>query len=43
MGTSFTKGPFSFGIEGGIPVYENVNGLQPGTNWLLTVGGQVMF
>ncbi|MEN6440957.1 MAG: nitrous oxide reductase accessory protein NosL [Syntrophobacter sp.] len=43
FGTSFAKGPFSFGIEGGIPVYENVNGLQMKTNWLLTVGAQVMF
>jgi hypothetical protein len=43
LGTSFTKGPFSLGIEGGIPVYENLNGLQLKTDWMLTVGGQVMF
>jgi hypothetical protein len=43
FGTSFTKGPFSFGVEAGIPVYEDVNGLQMRTDWLLTVGGQVMF
>jgi len=43
LGTSYARGPFSFGIEGGIPVYEHVNGLQMKTDWLLTVGGQVMF
>ena len=43
LGTSFTIGRFSFGVEGGIPIYENVNGLQLQTNWLLTVAGQVMF
>ena len=43
LGTSFTKGRFSFGIEGGIPVYENLNGLQLKTDWMLTVGGQLMF
>lgn len=43
LGVSFVKGPFSIGVEGGIPAYQNLNGLQLKTDWLLTVGGQVMF
>jgi hypothetical protein len=43
LGTSFAKGPFSYSIEGGIPVYGSLNGLQLRTSRLLTVGGQLMF
>ena len=42
-GVSLAKGCFSIGIEGGIPLYENLNGLQLSTAWMLTVAGQVMF
>ncbi|MCG6551012.1 MAG: nitrous oxide reductase accessory protein NosL [Candidatus Magnetominusculus sp. LBB02] len=43
LGISLTKGPFSFGVEGGVPVYQNLNGLQMKTTWFLTTGIQVMF
>jgi nitrous oxide reductase accessory protein NosL len=43
IGLSFTKGPVSFGIEGGIPFYQNLNGLQLKTRWVLNAGIQVMF
>ena len=43
LGTRFAKEPFSYSIEGGIPVYGSLNGLQLRTSRLLTVGGQLMF
>jgi hypothetical protein len=43
IGISFTKGPISLGIEGGIPLYQNLNGLQLKTQRLLTAGLQAMF
>ncbi len=43
VGVSFAKGPFSFGVEGGLPVYQNLNGLQLATGWFLTTGFQAMF
>lgn len=43
VGVSYAKGPFSLGIEGGVPLYQNVNGLQLETDWFLTAGLQVMF
>ncbi|HEX9023069.1 MAG TPA: hypothetical protein VF799_04430, partial [Geobacteraceae bacterium] len=43
IGASFAKGPFSFGAEGGIPLYQNLNGLQLKNEWYLTVGIQAMF
>jgi len=43
IGMSLTKGPVSIGIEGGLPIYQSLNGLQLQTSWLLTIGGQVMF
>jgi nitrous oxide reductase accessory protein NosL len=43
VGVSFAKGPFSIGIEGGVPLYQYVNGLQLETDWFLTAGLQVMF
>jgi nitrous oxide reductase accessory protein NosL len=43
IGLSYTKGPFSFGVEGGIPFYQNLNGLQLKTRWMLNAGIQVMF
>jgi nitrous oxide reductase accessory protein NosL len=43
IGVSFTEGTISLGIEGGIPFYQNLNGLQLKTQWLLTAGLQAMF
>ncbi|MBC7964032.1 MAG: nitrous oxide reductase accessory protein NosL [Steroidobacteraceae bacterium] len=43
IGVSYAKGPFSFGAEGGIPLFQDVNGLQLANNWYLTSGFQVMF
>jgi hypothetical protein len=43
VGVSFTKGPVSIGVEGGVPLYQNVNGLQLETDWFITAGLQVMF
>ncbi len=43
VGVSYAKGPFSVGVEGGIPLYQKVNGLQLETDWFLTVGVQAMF
>ncbi len=43
IGLSYSKGPFSFGVEGGIPFYQNLNGLQLKTKWVLNAGIQVMF
>ncbi len=43
IGLSLTKGPFSLGVEGGIPFYQNLNGLQLKTSWFLTAAFQVMF
>jgi nitrous oxide reductase accessory protein NosL len=43
IGLSYQKGCFSFGVEGGIPLYQNLNGLQMKTSWLLNAGFQVMF
>ncbi len=43
LGVSFTKGVFSIGIEGGIPFYQYLNGLQLKTSWQLNAGAQVMF
>ena len=43
IGVSFTKGRFSLGVEGGVPLYQYVNGLQLKTDWLVNAGAQVMF
>jgi nitrous oxide reductase accessory protein NosL len=43
LGLSFLKGPFSIGVEGGLPLYQDLNGLQLKTKWFLNVGLQVMF
>ncbi len=42
-GLSYRIGPFSLGVEGGVPIYEKLNGLQMRTDWVITVGGQAMF
>jgi hypothetical protein len=43
IGASLLKGPVSIGIEGGIPLYQNLNGLQLKNTWSLNLGLQVMF
>ncbi|MEJ2695988.1 MAG: nitrous oxide reductase accessory protein NosL [Candidatus Sulfobium sp.] len=43
IGVSYQKGTFSFGVEGGIPLYQDLNGLQMKISWLLNAGFQVMF
>jgi len=43
IGASIPVGPVSIGIEGGIPLYQNLNGLQMKNDWYLTAGVQVMF
>ncbi len=43
IGVSYMKGPFSIGVEGGIPFYQDLNGLQLKTKWVLNAGFQVMF
>ncbi len=43
LGVSYQKGPFSFGVEGGIPLYQDLNGIQLKTKWVLNACFQVMF
>jgi hypothetical protein len=43
IGFAYEKGPFSFGVEGGVPVYQYLNGLQLETTWMLNSGFQAMF
>ncbi len=43
VGIAFFKGPVSIGIDGGLPLYQNLNGLQMKTQWFFTTGIQVMF
>lgn len=43
IGLSYRKGSFSIGVEGGIPLYQYLNGLQMKTTWVLNGGVQVMF
>jgi len=42
-GASFAFGPASLGLEYGVPVYQDLHGLQMKTAWFLTAGLQVMF
>lgn len=43
LGVSYQTGPFSFGVEGGIPLYQDLNGLQLKTKWILNTVLRVMF
>ena len=43
VGASVTFGPLSLGVEGGIPLYQYLNGLQLKNDWYLTAGIQGMF
>jgi len=43
LGLSFLKGPVSIGVEGGMPLYQDLNGLQLKTKWFFNAGVQIMF
>ncbi len=43
LGLSYNKGSFSIGFEGGIPLYQDLNGLQLKTRWILNAGFHIMF
>jgi nitrous oxide reductase accessory protein NosL len=43
IGVSYQKGSLSFGVEGGLPIYQNLNGLQMKTTWIVNAGVQLMF
>ena len=43
IGVSYTLGSFSIGVEGGIPLYQDLNGLQMKNDWYVTAGIQAMF
>ncbi len=43
IGASYKYNAFSFGLEGGVPAYQNLNGLQLKNSWQITSGFQAMF
>lgn len=43
IGLSYQKGPFGIGLEAGIPLYQDLNGLQLKTKWMLNAGIQIIF
>lgn len=43
IGASYRIGRYSFGVEWGKPMYQDLNGLQLKTDWFITVGAQCMF
>jgi nitrous oxide reductase accessory protein NosL len=43
VGASLFLGGVSFGFESGLPLYQNLNGLQLKNDWYLNVGVQAMF
>jgi hypothetical protein len=43
LGLSLLKGPVSIGVEAGMPLYQDLNGLQLKTKWFFNAGVQVMF
>jgi hypothetical protein len=43
LGLSFMYKSYSIGVEGGAPLYQDLNGLQLKTTWFLNVGIQGMF
>ncbi|GAB7027432.1 transporter [Geotalea toluenoxydans] len=40
VGVSYNQGPFSVGVEGGLPLYQYVNGLQLKNDWYINAGIQ---
>lgn len=43
VGASCVLGPVSLGLEFGVPLYQDLNGLQMKADWFTTAGIQVMF
>jgi hypothetical protein len=43
LGAYYRYSSFSIGLEGGVPVYQNLNGLQLKNTWQITGAAQVMF
>jgi hypothetical protein len=43
VGASYQYNAFSIGVEGGVPAYQNLNGLQLQNSWQITGGFQAMF
>ena len=43
VGASYKYNAFSFGVEGGVPAYQYLNGLQMKNSYQLTGGFQAMF
>ncbi len=43
IGVSLVAGRITFGVEGGIPLYQYLNGLQLKTQWVINAGIQTMF
>ena len=43
IGLSLPVGPLSLGVEIGLPLYQNLNGLQMKNDWYLSAGLQAMF
>jgi len=43
VGASYKYKIFSFGVEGGVPTYQYLNGLQMKNSWQITSGFQAMF
>ena len=43
IGVNIVAGRITFGVEGGMPLYQYLNGLQLKTKWVINSGIQVMF
>jgi len=43
VGAYYRYNSFNIGLEGGVPLYQNLNGLQMKNSWQLTGAVQTMF
>ena len=43
VGAYYRYNNFNIGLEGGLPLYQNLNGLQMKNSWQLTGAVQTMF
>ena len=43
IGVNIVAGRLTFGVEGGMPLYQYLNGLQLKTKWVINTGIQVMY
>jgi hypothetical protein len=43
IGVNILEGRLTIGVEGGIPLYQYLNGLQLKTKWVINSGIQLMF